>query len=121
MLRANMAMCSIFITSIRMDGGMKPFLTCSCRFLHPNYLFQWAFYCSKVLYLIETFSNNFSKYSLFEKYLAFYCLNELFFSQSLKISNHIIFLFQLLFNFFLNSRLIQTRLICCSSDSEAMN
>ena len=57
-----------------LTNGQKPgqptslvfFLTYSCRFLHPNYLFQFTLYLFQCIWFVETSSNKFKK-NLFQK------------------------------------------------------
>ena len=49
------------------------FLTSSCRFLHPNILFQLELELFKCTGSKEDFSNKFKKYPVSKIFLAFHC------------------------------------------------
>ena len=49
------------------------FLTCSCRFLHHDNLFQLAFKLFKCIRSKDDFSNKFKKYPVSQNVLTFCC------------------------------------------------
>ena len=63
--------CTVYICLPLLWARMtKTFWTCSCMFLHPNFLFKLVFYCSNVcMYLIWEISSN---------KLKNYCISNIF-------------------------------------------
>ena len=52
----------------------KYFLTCSCRFLHHNYLFKFEFF--QCIYTVQAPSKNFKKHSISKIVLTFHYSNK---------------------------------------------